>query len=86
MMVRPHRIHIDWNATSTEQDETANRTAAVLSRITFVGDVIQYHFDVDGSEFIVEESTKKSQATHRLGDKAMLSWNVEDTLVFGADQ
>jgi putative spermidine/putrescine transport system ATP-binding protein len=86
VMVRPHRILIDWDATQTGQDETANRIAASLSRITFVGDVIQYHFDVDGSEFIVEESTKKSQASHRPGDKAMLSWNVEDTLVFGADQ
>ncbi|WP_086993402.1 ABC transporter ATP-binding protein [Rhizobium sullae] len=86
VMVRPHRLHIDWNATSPEQDETANRTAAMLSRITFVGDVIQYHFDVDGSEFIVEESTKKTQISRRQGDKAVLCWSVEDTLVFGADQ
>jgi putative spermidine/putrescine transport system ATP-binding protein len=87
VMVRPHRIRIDWDVTGTGQHvETANRIAAVLFRVTFVGDVIQYHFDVDGSEFIVEESTKKSQVDHRLGDKAMLSWNVEDTLVFGADQ
>lgn len=87
VMMRPHRIHIDWNLTGAEQqNETANRIAASLSRITFVGDVIQYHFDVGGSEFIVEESTTKSEESHHPGEKAMLSWNIEDTLVFGADQ
>lgn len=87
VMVRPHRIQIDWDLTGTErQDEIANRIAASLLRITFVGDIIQYHFDVDGSEFIVEESTMKSQADHHPGKQAMLSWTVEDTFVFGADQ
>ncbi|MGN8019616.1 ABC transporter ATP-binding protein [Phyllobacterium sp. 22229] len=85
VMVRPHRIRIDWSGTE-RQDETANRIAASLSRITFVGDVIQYHFDVDGSEFIVEETTVKSQAGHHTGKQATLSWAVEDTFVFGADQ
>ncbi|MET3649005.1 ABC transporter ATP-binding protein [Phyllobacterium ifriqiyense] len=87
VMVRPHRIHIDWDlAGADQQTETANRMAAPLSRVTFVGDVIQYHFDVDGSDFIVEQSTMKSQASHRPGEKAVLSWNIEDTLVFGVDQ
>ena len=57
-----------------------------LSRITFVGDVIQYHFDVDGCEFIVEEFDEKGAGHPSPGEKAMLSWSVEDTLVFGADQ
>lgn len=89
VMVRPHRIHVDWQEASAErqdnQDETVNRMAAVLSRITFVGDVVQYGFKGEGFETIVEESTKKSRTIHRQGEKAMLSWNVEDTLVFGGE-
>ncbi|MBN8953403.1 MULTISPECIES: ABC transporter ATP-binding protein [unclassified Rhizobium] len=85
VMVRPHRVHIDWDLAAAErQTHAANRIPAALFRITFVGDVIQYHFSIDGSEFIVEEATVRSQAGRRPGQTAMLSWSIEDTSVFGA--
>ena len=86
LMVRPHRVKIAWGASGTAVDNPLeNRLPATLAHITFVGDLIQYHFDVGGGEVIVEEMTIIAQAHRVKGDVATLIWCVEDTMAFGAD-
>lgn len=86
VMVRPHRISVVWDTASAKdlRSDTYNRVQAKLARMTFVGDIVQYDFDAGGRQIVVEQSTIKEQMPHKVGDKATLTWRVEDTLVFGS--
>ncbi|TKT74573.1 ABC transporter ATP-binding protein [Aquamicrobium sp. LC103] len=85
IMVRPHRIEVDWTGQAKTKDDV-NRLSGVLCRITFVGDVIQYHVGIGDAEVIAEASTTGNQQLPAAGTPVTLSWRVEDTMAFGSGQ
>ena len=52
-------------------------------RVTFVGDLLQYHVDVEGSEIVVEAASDHGRGIRNVGMPVTLLWRVEDTMVFG---
>ncbi|MBF9232311.1 ABC transporter ATP-binding protein [Microvirga alba] len=84
ILVRPHRIKlVDANASPEGSAERFNRLAGTLTRVTFVGDLLQYHVDVAGTEVIVEAASDHGRGFWKAGAPVALSWRVEDTMVFG---
>jgi putative spermidine/putrescine transport system ATP-binding protein len=63
--------------------EGANRLAGRLTRVTFVGDLLQYHVDVGGTEIVVEAASDHGRGLRKVGASVALLWRVEDTMVFG---
>lgn len=88
LMIRPHRISIAWHEGQPVGNaaDGENRLTASLARITFIGDLVQYHFHSAGGEIIVEQATARDTSQRRVGDMATLSWRVEDTFAFGAER
>jgi putative spermidine/putrescine transport system ATP-binding protein len=85
VMVRPHRIRINWSEPRAAFSPNVNSMSGRLSRVTFVGDLVQYHVGVGDDEIVVEESTVGNRTPPEPGVPAWLSWKVEDTFVFGRD-
>lgn len=85
IMVRPHRIRIDWKDPASDTGAARNKVAGRLSRVTFVGDLVQYHVGVGDEEIVVEETTAAGADLPRPGVPAWLSWKVEDTFAFGRE-
>jgi putative spermidine/putrescine transport system ATP-binding protein len=85
IMVRPHRIRIDWSGPQADHTNGLNRMSGKLSRVTFVGDLVQYHVGIGEDEIIVEEATAGHRKLPEPGMPAWLSWKVEDTFVFGRE-
>ena len=82
IMMRPHRIRI-MEAENESAGDTANRMHGTIKRVTFVGDLLQYHVDVEGSEIIVEAASDHGRGIRKVGMPVRLTWRVEDTMVFG---
>jgi len=82
VMVRPHRVGIDWTDPGKRTNDD-NTLEATLKRITFVGDMVQYHFDAGGFPIVAEEATTGAHRAHQPGDRAWLRWKIADTLMFG---
>ncbi|WP_342361061.1 ABC transporter ATP-binding protein [Terrarubrum flagellatum] len=78
VMVRPHRIAIG----RTGEGGGFNQAPGVISRVTYVGDLIQYDVDVDGLTWSVEQPTTAARAPDAPGSRVDLSWRIEDTLAF----
>lgn len=82
IMMRPHRIRL-LEATRDPADDSTNQIHGTIKRVTFVGDLLQYHVDVEGSEIIVEAASDHGRGIRNVGMPVTLSWRVEDTMVFG---
>jgi putative spermidine/putrescine transport system ATP-binding protein len=63
--------------------EGTNRLAGRLTRVTFVGDLLQYHVDVGGTEIVVEAASDHGHGLRKVGAPVAVLWRVEDTMVFG---
>ncbi|MGF9763932.1 ABC transporter ATP-binding protein [Microvirga sp. 0TCS3.31] len=84
IMIRPHRMRLA-EAGSSEDLATkgTNRLAGRLTRVTFVGDLLQYHVDVGGAEIVVEAASDHGRGLRKVGAPVVVLWRVEDTMVFG---
>lgn len=80
IMMRPHRIRITDAAEG--EGGLVNRIDGIIRRVTFVGDLLQYHVDVEGSEIIVEAASDHGRGIRNVGMPVTLSWRIEDTMVF----
>ena len=85
ILVRPHRIKVDWRKPASRLNGNLNIVTGTLSRVTFVGDVVQYHVGVGSDEIVVEEGTAGDLALPEPGVPAWLSWKVDDTFAFGRE-
>ncbi|MGO4571518.1 ABC transporter ATP-binding protein [Microvirga sp. 2TAF3] len=81
IMVRPHRIRLSDGDGAA--GEGLNRLDGRLTRVTFVGDLLQYHVDVGGMEMVVEAASDHGRGFRKVGAPVSLSWRIEDTMVFG---
>lgn len=86
VMVRPHRIRIEWNGTGRVHQDGTNAVLGRLVRTTFVGDVVQFHIAVGEDELLVEQPTTGRPDLPEPGTPACLNWRIEDTLVFPKEQ
>lgn len=84
IMMRPHRVRLaEPGGAEGIAGEEGNRLDGRLTRVTFVGDLLQYHVDVNGAELIVEAASDRGRVFRATGAPVSLTWRVEDTLVFG---
>jgi len=63
--------------------EGTNRLAGRLARVTFIGDLLQYHVDVGGTEIVVEAASDHGRGFRAVGTPVAVIWRIEDTMVFG---
>jgi putative spermidine/putrescine transport system ATP-binding protein len=82
IMVRPHRMRL-LEATQEFAAGAENRVQGVIKRVTFVGDLLQFHVEVEGSEIIVEAPSDHGRGIRNVGTPVTVAWRVEDTMVFG---
>jgi putative spermidine/putrescine transport system ATP-binding protein len=85
IMMRPHRIRL-LDASRESAGDATNLVHGVIKRVTFVGDLLQFHVDVEGFEIIVEAASDHGRGIRNAGTPVTLSWRVEDTMVFGRNQ
>ncbi|MBZ6074690.1 ABC transporter ATP-binding protein [Microvirga puerhi] len=81
IMMRPHRVRLA-DVDASPAGEGTNRLDGRLTRVTFVGDLLQYHVDVNGAELIVEAASDHGRFFRAVGTPVTLSWRIEDTMVF----
>jgi putative spermidine/putrescine transport system ATP-binding protein len=81
IMVRPHRIRLAQVGRAPANP--GNRLFAVVRKLVFAGDTLQYELAVGGSRLVVEQPTLSAGvAPFAPGDAVVASWDVADTLVF----
>ncbi|EIM26351.1 ABC transporter ATP-binding protein [Microvirga lotononidis] len=83
IMVRPHRMRLVETGSGQDAAEGVNRVAGRLSRVTFIGDLLQYHVDVNGAEIVVEVASDHGRGFRTVGTPVAVLWRIEDTMVFG---
>jgi putative spermidine/putrescine transport system ATP-binding protein len=84
IMIRPHRMKlVEAGSGEDVAAEGVNRVAGSLTRVTFIGDLLQYHVDVDGAEIVVEAASDHGRGFRTVGTPVAVLWRVEDTMVFG---
>ncbi|QFU16075.1 ABC transporter ATP-binding protein [Microvirga thermotolerans] len=84
VMVRPHRMNLVEAVSGGERAaEGTNRLEGRLVRVTFVGDLLQYHVDVGGAEIVVEKASDHGRGFLAVGTPVAVLWRVDDTMVFG---
>jgi putative spermidine/putrescine transport system ATP-binding protein len=84
IMVRPHRMKLAEIGTGEDvASEGTNRLAGRLARVTFIGDLLQYHVDVGGTEIVVEAASDHGRGFRAVGTPVAVIWRIEDTMVFG---
>jgi putative spermidine/putrescine transport system ATP-binding protein len=84
IMIRPHRMKlVEAGSGEDVATEGVNRVTGSLTRVTFIGDLLQYHVDVDGTEIVVEAASDHGRGFRTVGTPVAVLWRVEDTMVFG---
>jgi len=84
IMIRPHRMRlVEAGSAEDAAADGVNRVGGRLSRVTFIGDVLQYHVDIDGAEIVVETASDHGRGFRTVGTPVAVLWRVEDTMVFG---
>jgi putative spermidine/putrescine transport system ATP-binding protein len=84
IMIRPHRMRLVETASGEDfAAEGVNHVGGRLSRVTFIGDLLQYHVDVDGMEIVVETASDHGRGFRTVGTPVTVLWRIEDTMVFG---
>lgn len=81
--IRPHRISLTPNRDQTLISVTTNSSRGKVSRITYIGDIVQYEVEIAGGCLKVEVPTTSGGHSFQLGDKLLCEWKPEDMLVFG---
>jgi putative spermidine/putrescine transport system ATP-binding protein len=80
-MVRPHRITVSAAGSATAAGTQG--VTGVVSRKTFVGNIIQLTAQTPAGAILAEKSAAGSEWDgFNLGDPVTMSWAAEDTLVF----
>ena len=83
IMIRPHRMRlVEAGSGEDVAPEGTNRLAGRLTRVTFIGDLLQYHVDVGGTEIVVEAASDHGRGFRSVGSSVGVLWRVEDTMVF----
>ena len=85
VMIRPHRIALVPKGSGVAP-AGENRLAGTVSRITYVGELVQYDVDVGGLRFSVEQPTLDATIFLSAGVEVNLAWHARDTYIFGAAQ
>lgn len=81
-LIRPHRIRItsyrDRSLVSLQTNSATGRVADVA----YIGDILQYDIDIDGSLLKVEVPTQSGGQQYRQGEPLMCEWLPDDMLIF----
>ena len=76
LMVRPHRIAL------SERPGATNRISGRISRLTYVGEVLEIELEVAGHRLRIERSTDEDFSGLALGQEVSAHFAPEHTLVF----
>jgi spermidine/putrescine transport system ATP-binding protein len=79
--VRPETV-------SLAEDALANRIEGTLARLTYLGDLVQYHVELDGGGELVMQQQNLGHASGqwRLGQRLAVGWHERDALVLVDDE
>jgi putative spermidine/putrescine transport system ATP-binding protein len=87
-MIRPHRIRLAAGGPGAEPasaDGERNQVAALVVKVVFAGEIVQYELASGALRLAVEASTGSAGAApFAVGDAVAASWDVADTMVFPA--
>jgi putative spermidine/putrescine transport system ATP-binding protein len=80
--IRPHRIRLVGRGAGGAGENAPSRVAGRISRITYIGDVIQYEIACNGLFVKVETHPDRSRDSRSVGDEVVCEWSPDDLLVF----
>ena len=78
--IRPHRVHL--SAPGVAVPAEASRVPGVVTRVTFVGDLVHYDVAVGDATLRAERPSSAGEAAWRAGDEVVCWWAPGDVRVF----
>jgi putative spermidine/putrescine transport system ATP-binding protein len=81
IMIRPHRIALGGAA---PEGDGWNSATGTVTRRTFVGDLLSIEVAIGSATLLVEQHSFAGAPGPAPGERVLLSWRAEDTLVFPA--
>jgi len=83
-VIRPHRILLTPPRDRALISNATNCAAGRVTRVVYVGDLLQYEVDIGGTRLAVEAPTRALSQPMAIGDKLLCEWSPDDMLVFPA--
>ncbi|WP_274630860.1 ABC transporter ATP-binding protein [Arvimicrobium flavum] len=80
--IRPHRISISPDRDLSLVSNVTNTARAKVTRVTYVGETVQYQAEIDGATFLIEVPTTNDDRTYSAHDKVLCEWKPDDMVVF----
>jgi putative spermidine/putrescine transport system ATP-binding protein len=83
-VIRPHRISLTPPRDRALLSNTTNCAAGRVTRVVYVGDILQYDIDIGAAVLQVEAPTRALAPAMSVGDRLLCEWSPDDMLVFPA--
>jgi putative spermidine/putrescine transport system ATP-binding protein len=81
--IRPHRISLTPRRDRALISYATNSAAGIVTRVTYVGDIVQYDVDIGGLTLKVEAPTHGEGQRIAIGQQLLCEWSPANMIVFG---
>ncbi|MDP9835732.1 putative spermidine/putrescine transport system ATP-binding protein [Neorhizobium huautlense] len=80
--IRPHRISLTPSRDRSLVSMATNAAHGKVTRVTYIGDVVQYDIDIGGNTLTTEVHTASAGHSFQSGEKLLCEWKPQDMQVF----
>jgi putative spermidine/putrescine transport system ATP-binding protein len=80
-MIRPHRISLTRDGEGALHAGATNTAPGLVTRTSYVGDVVQYEVEIDGATLKVETRTRHGDIKPAPGETLRCEWKAQDMRV-----